>query len=152
MANTDVVDGDNQTENHSKPCVLCMKMRPMFFVENDDMIKRLPDKYLPPFLKCLKHDFMNNASYFSLLRITSNMIQCCACHERRAHSYCLSAFVLRSQKIYCKDCYSFFRLGIRYERTFSYEQLQKAGWIVIPAILLGGAIYGLWILDRYLKT
>ena len=35
-------------------CILCQRQRPIFLVDNDDMILRLPERFLPPFLKSLK--------------------------------------------------------------------------------------------------
>ena len=60
--------------------------------------------------------------------------------------------MLQTQKIYCRDCYDHFRLYVRLERTFGVEQIQSAAWISLPFVLLCGAIYGLYYVDRILKS
>ena len=42
-----------------KICDLCQRPRPIFVVDTDDMIKRLPERFLSPLLKSLKKDFNN---------------------------------------------------------------------------------------------
>lgn len=42
-----------------KKCDLCERPRPIFVVDTDDMIKRLPERFLSPLLKNLKKDFSN---------------------------------------------------------------------------------------------
>ena len=37
-----------------KICSLCNRNRPVFVVESDNMIKRMPERYLSPLLKSLK--------------------------------------------------------------------------------------------------
>lgn len=55
MEKVGVLDAD-LTE---KICDLCQRPRPIFVVDTDDMIKRLPERFLSPLLKSLKKDFNN---------------------------------------------------------------------------------------------
>ena len=94
-----------------------MRNRPVFVVDSDDVILRLPEKYLSPFLKDLKNDFMQKKEYLKYLLINSKLIKVCKC-GKIAHSYCTTAFVLRRVKIYCVDCDDYFRLFVKNEQIF----------------------------------
>lgn len=60
-----VADGDDPNKDGldsdllEKKCDLCERPRPIFVVDTDDMIKRLPERFLSPLLKNLKKDFSN---------------------------------------------------------------------------------------------
>ena len=56
-------DEDGKEEEEKKICVLCTRNRPVFVVENDNMIKRIPERHLSPLLLNLKEDFQNNRMY-----------------------------------------------------------------------------------------
>ena len=132
-------------------CIFCERQRPIFLVDSDDAILRLPEKFLPPFLKQLKQDFLNKRAYLKFLRINSKFISCCACSHKRAHAYCMTAFVLRSQKIYCKDCNTYFHLYVKSERILSTEYLGSIVRLAFMFAVFGAVIYGIYYLDHYLK-
>ena len=48
-----------EQDMQEKICDLCQRPRPIFVVDTDDMIKRLPERFLSPLLKSLKKDFNN---------------------------------------------------------------------------------------------
>ena len=53
---------DKEMEERNKEekiCDLCQRHRPVFIAETDDMIRRLPERFLSPLLKSLKKDFNN---------------------------------------------------------------------------------------------
>jgi hypothetical protein len=54
----------------------------VFIVEKDDMILRLPDRFLSPFLKDLKSDFINKKKYLKYLRINIKFIKACNCENK----------------------------------------------------------------------
>ena len=63
---------DKEIEERNKEeavCDLCQRPWPIFVVETDDMIKRLPERFLSPLLKSLKKDF-NNKRQLSLIHIS----------------------------------------------------------------------------------
>lgn len=76
----------------------------------------------------------------------------CACAHKTCHAYCASAFVLRSQKIYCKDCFSYFHLYVKSERIFSSEYIGGIIRLMVIFVALLGFIYGIFEIDRYLKN
>jgi hypothetical protein len=79
-----------------KVCDLCQRPRPIFVVEADDMIKRLPERFLSPLLKSLKKDFKNKRMYLKYLRINAKYIKACNCENKVHHAYCMTAEVVRS--------------------------------------------------------
>ena len=83
----DVLDAD---QSESK-CDLCERPRPIFVVDTDDMIKRLPERFLSPLLKNLKKDFNNKRQYLKFLRINAKYIKACNCEHKQHHAYCITA-------------------------------------------------------------
>lgn len=55
-------------------CGLCERPRPVFVVDTDDMIKRLPERFLSPLLRSLRKDFNNKRQYLKFLRINARWI------------------------------------------------------------------------------
>jgi hypothetical protein len=133
-------------------CILCERNRPVFLVDSDDQILRMQERFLPPFLKNLKQDYLNNKLYIKYLKITSKLINVCDCEWKKCHSYCATAFVLRTQKIYCRDCYTYFYLYVKSSRLFTGELLTDIVLYLIRFVLLIGVIYGVFVVDRLLKT
>ena len=131
---------------------MCEKQRPIFIVESDDMILRLPDKFLPQFLRDLKRDFINKRQYLKFLRINSKLIQICKCEHKLCHAYCITAYVMRTQKIYCKDCFSYYHLYVRSEKLLSSEYLGGLFRLILLFLACSACIYGIYELDHYLKT
>jgi hypothetical protein len=111
----DVLDNDLL----EKKCDLCERPRPIFVVDTDDMIKRLPERFLSPLLKNLKKDFNNKRQYLKFLRINAKYIKACNCEDKKHHAYCITAQVVRTQKIYCKDCGAYYHLYVKSEKLCS---------------------------------
>ena len=111
----DVLDSDLL----EKKCDLCERPRPIFVVDTDDMIKRLPERFLSPLLKNLKKDFNNKRQYLKFLRINAKYIKACNCEEKQHHAYCITAQVVRTQKNYCKDCGAYYHLYVKSEKLCS---------------------------------
>ena len=68
-----------------------------------------------------------------------------------SHAYCATASVLRTQKIYCKDCFSYYPLYVKSERVFSSEYVGGMARLTSLCTVIIGAIYGIYEIDRYLK-
>jgi hypothetical protein len=88
-------------------------------IGTDNMIKRIPDRYMSPLLKSLKEDLQNNRLYLKHLKIKNNFIHPCNCANKFVHSYCLTAKVVRQQKIYCDDCGAYYHLFVKGEKLCS---------------------------------
>lgn len=76
----------------------------------------------------------------------------CMCSHKTGHAYCVTAQVLRSQKIYCKECLSYFCLYVRQERIFSSEYLGGMFRLLVVFVMFSGVIYGVYFVDKYLKN
>ena len=137
--------------NSGEICILCERNRPVFLVDNDDMILRLPERFLPPFLWNMKQDFLAKRPYLKFLRVNSRLIRICECSQKNAHAYCITAQVVRSQKIYCRDCKSYFHLYVKSERILSSEYMLDVLKLLLLVIASVAAIYGIYYLDRVLK-
>jgi len=80
-----------EQDQAEKICDLCQRPRPIFVVDTDDMIKRLPERFLSPLLKSLKKDFNNKRQYLKFLRINAKYIKACNCEDKQHHAYCVTA-------------------------------------------------------------
>lgn len=116
------------------------------------MILRMPERFLPPFLKALKSDFLNKKTYLKFLRISSKFIIPCHCYNKLTHAYCATAMVLRTQKIFCNECNGFYQLYVRHERIFNSAYI--GGTLKLSALFatVSAAIYGIFRLDHFLKN
>lgn len=117
-----------------------------------DEVLRIPDRTLCQFLRNLKQDFLNKRQYLKFIKITSKFIQICKCSQKICHSYCATAHVLRNQRIYCIDCFHYFRLYVRSERIFSTFYTSRVIRMLVLFIFNAVIIYGVYELDRYLKV
>lgn len=103
---------NNNLEITDQICYLCQRTRPIFMVDTDN-IQGIPDRSLSPFLLSLKQDFLNKRAYLQFIKISSQFIQICECSQKICHAYCITAFVLRKQQIYCIDCYHYYRMYVQ---------------------------------------
>jgi len=58
---------------------------------------------------------------------------------------------MRTQKIYCKDCYSYYHLYVKSEKLFSSEYLGGLMRLLMMLFAIAGVIYGVYEIDHYLK-
>lgn len=86
------------------------------------------------------------------MKISSKFIQICSCSHKLCHAYCTTAFVLRNQKIFCRDCYSYFRLYVKSERVISSEYIGSIIRLFLLFLIAGCIIYGLYEVDNILKV
>lgn len=134
-----------------KKCDLCERPRPIFVVDTDDMIKRLPERFLSPLLKNLKKDFNNKRQYLKFLRINAKYIKACNCEDKQHHAYCVTAQVVRTQKIYCKDCGAYYHLYVKSEKLCSSQLFTVIGRYICLFILLIAFAQATLLLDSFLK-
>ena len=122
---------EENSEDTTK-CMLCNRDKPVFFVDNDDTIKDINDQHMPRFLKQLHTDYLSNMNYFQFLRLKPNSIIICNCNPKRhAHTYCITAYVLRTKRIHCKDCKSYYRLQVKSEKSSAVGLMRS----LVPVIL-----------------
>lgn len=115
------------------------------------MIKRLPERFLSPLLKSLKKDFNNKRQYLKFLRINAKYIKACNCENKQHHAYCVTAQVVRTQKIYCKDCGAYYHLYVKSEKLCSSQLFTVIGRYICLFILLIAFAQCTLLLDSFLK-
>lgn len=115
------------------------------------MIKRLPERYLSPLLKSLKKDFNNKRQYLKFLRINAKYIKPCNCDDKMYHAYCVTAQVVRTQKIFCKDCGAYYHLYVKSEKLCSSQLFTVIGRYICLFILLIAFAQCTLLLDSFLK-
>lgn len=71
-------------------CKLCNKELPILFFKNEDLIKRMPERNMTPFLLGMKGDLFNKAPYLKYLKVSSKFIRPCNC-KSPVHIYCITA-------------------------------------------------------------
>lgn len=141
----------NMLEENDGNCTLCERVIPIFVVGEDNVIMRLREKYLPPFLKRLKQAYMENERYLKYLRINSKLIRACNCEQQICHTYCITALMLMRKKIYCENCGQYYLLYLKSEKLINSELVENMLKQLFIYIVLGSAIYGVYLLDIYMK-
>ena len=68
------------------------------------------------------------------------------------HAYCMTALIIRSQKIYCEKCGKNYNMFIKEERFCSNKIFQLLIKYFILSILISGITVGFLVLDGYIKT
>ena len=130
-------DKDMEERNREEAvCDLCQRPWPIFVAETDEMIKRLPERFLSIFLRSLKKDFNKKRQYLKFLRISVKFVKACDCEMKNTHQYCLTAQVVRSQRIYCKDCGAYYHLYVKSEKLCSSQLFAVVGRYIFLFILL----------------
>ncbi len=66
------VDLDN--EDGTTLCPLCNRDSPVLFYQNEEQIKRIPERSLTPFLSEVKADLLAKAVYLKFIRVTQKFI------------------------------------------------------------------------------
>lgn len=94
-------------------CKYCNREQPYYFYQQEDVIRRLPERTLTPLLYDLKNDLEAKANYLKYLKISAKFVKPCACSKKEAHAYCMTARIIRSQKIYCDYCGNAYNLFIK---------------------------------------
>ena len=81
-------------------CKLCAKESPILFFKNEEIIKRMPERLMTPFLLSMKADLLNKAPYIKYLKASSKFTKPCNC-KNPVHTYCITAEVFRNARVNC---------------------------------------------------
>jgi hypothetical protein len=130
---------------------LCERHIPVIFYQNDEQVKRLPEKSLTNFLLDMKNDLQNRASYLQYLRVSTKFIQACEC-DSPVHSYCATALIIRSQSIFCEKCREPYRLFIKEEKVCSNRLFKLVAIYIVVLVSSIAVAIAVMILDGYLKA
>ena len=135
-----------EDKNLQLKCYLCKRNRPVF--AGDDDIKRLPETALSKFLKVLRADTIKKQRYLSQLRITPKFVQACNCSRSIAHSYCLTAKIIQTKKIFCDTCDDHYKLHLSKHNVSIVGAVLRYVFIIVCVIAFGASIC---FLDGYMK-
>lgn len=75
-------------------CKLCMREQPLYFYQQEDIIKRLPERTLTKLLTQMKIDLQAKLSYFKFLKVSAKFCQPCECPRKNVHTYCQTAQII----------------------------------------------------------
>ena len=99
----------------------------------------------------MKQDLRKKAPYLQFLRAKQSFIQPCGC-DKKVHAYCITAQIIKRQKINCSECDSYYKLYTKKEKLCSGQlALVMSKYF---AILVGLLIFSIFFLifDGYLKS
>ena len=92
------------------------------------------------------------ANYLKYLKISAKFINPCGCHYNYVHSYCMTARIIRSQRIYCKKCGHAYNLYIKQEKMCSGKLLSLLFKYFLFLMIMFGCAASFLIVDAWLKT
>ena len=153
MRNLNTIDQHNHEDQHqTRVCQLCNRDTPLYFYQQEDVVKRLPERALTKLLADLKADMELKANYLKYLKISAKFLHPCSCKHRLEHSYCLTAMIIREQRIYCDKCGDAYNLFIKQEKMCSGKliSLLIKYFVFLVIMLVAAALF--LILDALLKT
>lgn len=152
-----VKDESDQNQDYSdvehlveKVCTLCQRPIPVFFFKNEEQVKRLPERSLTPLLLLLKDDMQKKAAFLKYLKVSTKFIEACSCVDPQ-HSYCLSAQVTRSKKIFCHTCKDPYKYFIKEEKICNTKLLKLIATYIVVFVVAMLCTSGLMIIDGYMK-
>ena len=127
-------------------CSLCKRNRPVF--AGDDDIKRLPESAMSKFLRVLRADTVKKQRYLQMLRITPKFIAACKCPNIYTHSYCLTAKIIQTRKIFCARCDEHYRLHLSKHNVSIIGSVIRYVGIIVSVLFAAASIV---LLDGFLK-
>ena len=92
------------------------------------------------------------ANYLKYLKISAKFIKPCSCNNNMVHSYCMTARIIRSQRIFCKRCGIPYNLFIKQEKMCSGKLLSLLFKYFLFLMIMFFFAATFLILDAYLKT
>ena len=143
---------NEEAEIESKLCKLCNREMPLYFYQQEDMVKRLPERALTQLLSDLKEDMEAKANYLKYLKISAKFINPCGCINNMVHSYCMTARIIRSQRIYCKKCGNAYNLYIKQEKMCSGKLLSLLFKYFLFLMIMFLCAATFLVVDAWLKT
>lgn len=100
----------------------------------------------------MRQDLQQKALYLKYLKISAKFVQPCECVNRRVHTYCVTAQVIRSQRIYCDRCGGQYNIFIKEERVCNAKLMGLISKYVMMTLVLLAVTMGFLVLDGYLKV
>ena len=115
-------------------------------------MRRLPERALTQLLSDLKTDMEAKANYLKYLKISAKFISPCNCKSRMVHSYCITAWIIRSKRIFCTKCGAAYNMFIKQEKMCSGKLLTLLFKYFLFLMIMFMAAAFFLILDAFMKT
>ena len=132
-------------------CKLCQREQPLYFYQQEDIIKRMPERQFTKLLTQMKRDLEAKMSYLKYIKVSARFCQPCQCPRKKVHVYCQTAQIIISQRIYCEKCGGQYNFLIKEERVCSSKFIYLLVKYFALTLLLIAITAGLLIIDGYLK-
>jgi len=96
-------------------CSLCNRETPLYFYQQREVASRMTSKSQTKLIKQMREDILSRSrgKYLMYVRVTGSFVLACRCEKAPVHSYCITAQVIRSRRIYCERCDVHYNLYIR---------------------------------------
>lgn len=133
-------------------CRLCNREQPLYFYQQEEIIKRLPERSLTKLNLQMKQDLQAKLAYLKYLRVSAKFCDPCECPRRKVHKYCLTAQIIQNQRIYCDKCGSQYNFFVQQENLCSAKLITLVMKYFLMVILLFSITTGFLILDGFMKT
>ena len=107
---------------------------------------------LTKLLQDMKADLKKKAGYLQYLKVSPKLIKPCPCEDKIYHQYCMTAHVIRNNRIHCTQCDTAYDIFVKKENYCNNKLIRLLFNYVVflfLAIVCGAAVL---ILDGYLKT
>ena len=146
------MQNQREEQEQDKLCHLCNRETPLYFYQQEDVVRRLPERTLTKLLQDLKTDMEAKANYLKYLKISAKFIKPCLCERKQVHSYCQTARIIRNQKIYCEKCGEAFNLFIKKEKKCSAKLVALLTKYFLFLLIMLVCAASFLITDAFLKT
>ena len=90
------LQGEQEDDEQSQICKLCGREQPLYFYQQEDIIRRMPERALTKLLTQMKQDLMLKLAYLKYLKVSAKFCQPCECPRKRVHTYCQTAHIIRN--------------------------------------------------------
>ena len=146
------VDTGKRDKKDKPACLLCLRDTAIYFYQQDEIIRRLPDWSLTQLLQNMKKDLEDQADYLKYLKVSQELVRPCLCKEKVYHQYCMTANVIRNNTIYCKKCDMAYYIFVKKEKFCNAKLIRMLFDYCLFMVLIILVAAFVLILDGYLKT
>ena len=83
-----------EMETEAQICRLCNRESPLYFYQQQDIIKRIPERSMTKLLLQMKADLTAKQEYLNFIRVSANWCSPCDCPGKKVHKYCQTAQII----------------------------------------------------------
>lgn len=146
------VNEDGDAVDSAQVCRLCDREQPLYVYQQQEILKRTPERSLTKLLLRMKMDVKEKVMYLKYLRVSGKFCEPCECKNKRVHRYCQTAKIIIDQRVYCDRCGGQYNLFIKQERLCSSKMISVVLKCLLFIIVFSAIVACLLIFDGYLKS